>query len=106
MGLSPKAAFWYYDWDGEAWQLAISLPIVDKIGDLKVYQRILSAIKKLEPPLAMPISDIDLYGSRSTLLKVVKAAVRPKKAAGETFQNFLTQVDYRSIQDAYIYRIQ
>jgi hypothetical protein len=105
-GLSPKAAFWYYDPDLEGWRLAISLPIVDQIEGLKGYEKVGLVARKIKPPLEIRPEDIDLYGSNSALLKVVRKAIRPKRKAVETFKQFHDQVDYRRIEDAYIYRLQ
>ena len=105
-GLSPKIAFWYYAPAREEWRLAMSIPIVDRIGSLKGYGKIASVMKKLRPPLGMYLSDIHLEDSSGRVVSAVKAAVRPKKRAVDAFKNINRYADAEYIQDAYVYRIQ
>lgn len=105
-GLSPKIAFWYYTPSRETWRLAIFIPIVDRIGTLKGYDKIGAIMKKLKPPLEMYLSDIHLEGSRGRVVSAVKAAVRPKKRVVEELWHINREVGAEYIQEAYVYRIQ
>ena len=104
-GLSPKTAFWYYAPKQEEWRLAMSMPMVDRIGTLRAYEKIDAIMKKVRPPLEMYIADLHLQESRSPLVKAVKGAVRFKKPVVDRFKSICRDAGLRYVQDAYIYRI-
>jgi len=105
-GLSPKTAFWYYAPKQEEWRLAMSMPLVDRIGTLKVYDKIDAIMKKVKPPLEMYIADLHLQESRSPLVKAVKGAVvHSKKPVIDRFKSICRDAGLRYVEDAYIYRI-
>ncbi len=102
-GLKPRAALWYYDSEADRWRLAISLPMVDKVGQLKTYEKIRSVLLKLKPPPEFTLSDTTAQGRDSALIGTVKTALGRNKSEG--FKFIGRPVNYSLLEEAYIYRI-
>ncbi|HYM12552.1 MAG TPA: hypothetical protein VEU62_17580 [Bryobacterales bacterium] len=103
--LRPRAALWCYFPDTDEWRLAISTPLVDRVGYLKTYERIGAVMSKMKPPVAFTLSDISAQSPHSGLTEIAKATARAEAPSAEGFRFVGKPIGHRAVEEAYVYSI-
>jgi hypothetical protein len=90
-GLPIIAAFWTYPVNGGEGSFVIASPLVDAVGTLPVYERILGALQG-SPEIHLPLSAMVAVGEHDPVVR----ALRRGNAAREDFDATITFPNYSS----------
>jgi hypothetical protein len=105
-GLDPKASFWYFNPELEAWKLMIQLPLMDAGDHLRAYRLVERTRMSVQPEVAISLTDIVPQSRHSLLVGAVRRAVRSLPERAKTGSHYIgATVNNQFIGDVYIYRI-
>jgi len=105
-GLNPRAAFWYFNPELDAWKLMISLPLMDTGDHQQAYKVVERTRMAAHPEIPIALNDIHLQSSHSALVGAVRAAVRTLPSNLRAGSHHIGQtVNNQFIGDVYIYRV-
>jgi hypothetical protein len=108
-GFDVQAALWLYRSEEDFWRLMIASPLVQRIGQIEAYKRILTQLQHIRPSLDPLINDIymeniTVVDPSDSLIRALKRVVRvaegdppvrlTRNALGDVF-----------IDEAYIFRL-
>ena len=94
-GLPIVAAFWTYPASGGEGSFVIASPLVDAMGKLTVYERILTIIHQ-SPEIHIPLSTLVVVGEHDPVVRALGQgnASRKNFDATITFPNYSTYAPY------------
>ena len=108
-GFDVRAALWLYYPESDTWRLTIASPLVDKIGPLESYKRIVSKLQGIRETLdpdanEIYMNDVTIVSPTSGLIRAlgkvahVKNGERPIRLTRSAIENIF-------VDEAYIYRL-
>lgn len=104
-GFVVQSAFWYLLPDETEWRLLIASPVVERDGPKKAYQRIQSALGRMDPSAALELQNISVVSTKDPLVRLLGRALRTGPGiSGIRFSR--NTIDGTFVEDAYIYRLQ
>ncbi|MBI2761333.1 MAG: hypothetical protein HYX51_07915 [Chloroflexi bacterium] len=99
-----SSAFWLRDPETRKWELVIAFPIADSEGRLPLYEKIQSALKRLDGKVRLSLLDIHAVRARSPEVQSAKNWLGlDRPSARGRKRNGLTQEV--SLDDLYVYRL-
>ena len=105
LGLSPEAAFWFYDVEKSSWKFIVAEKNLKKEGPKLVYKKIQNLL--LNSPDEFPnisLSDIVLLDEKDPLITLLRSAIKTGKGIS-SIRFSHNVINGTLIDDAIIYRL-
>lgn len=101
-GVRLDAALWLYTSDTGSWRLLLATPLVDTAGPARTYQRVQSALARMD--LDHLLSSVSAVSPRSPFIRALRRAFRTGPGIA-SIRLTASTIDGTYVDDAHLYRV-
>lgn len=101
-GVQLDAALWLYSSETGSWRLLLATPLVDTAGPARTYQRVQSALARMD--LDHLLSSVSAVSPRSPFIRALRRAFRTGPGIA-SIRLTTSTIDGTYVDDAHLYRV-